>query len=77
MVSLGGIIFKSTGSVANGTLIATIPRNLAPIYTEQFMVYADTQGVNVQVTPLGEIFLYGATTATNFIGLSGLTWLRK
>jgi len=74
-VSLGGIIFKSEGDTADGTQIATIPRNIAPINQEQFFVYSDTPGVSVIVSPAGDITLYGATSSTNFIGLSGLSWL--
>ncbi len=76
-VSLSGIIFKSTGSVAAGTQIAQIPKNMAPPFEMQFPVYSDTTGVSLQVLPTGEIKVYGATTSTNFVGVSGLTWVIK
>ena len=77
VVSLSGIIFKSTGAVTAGTQIAQLPRNIAPQYEMQFSVYSDTAGVSLQVLPTGAVKIYGATTSTNFVGVSGLTWVIK
>lgn len=76
-VSLSGIVFKSSGAVTNGTQILQLPRNIAPAFDSQFPVYADTPGVSLQVLPTGEVKLYGATTSTNFVSVSGLTWALK
>lgn len=76
-VSLSGIVFKSTGAVTPGTQILQLPRNIAPPFDMQFPVYADTSGVSLQVLPTGEVKLFGATTSTNFVGVSGLTWVLK
>ena len=76
-VSLSGIVFKSSGAVTNGTQILQLPRNIAPSFDSQFSVYADTPGVSLQVLPTGEVKLYGATTSTNFVSVSGLTWALK
>lgn len=77
VVSLSGIIFKSTGAVTAGTQIAQLPRNIAPQYEMQFSVYSDTAGVSLQVLPTGAVKIYGATISTNFVGVSGLTWVIK
>ncbi|MBT2028922.1 GDSL-type esterase/lipase family protein [Enterobacter roggenkampii] len=77
VVSLSGIIFKSTGAVTAGTQIAQLPRSIAPQYEMQFSVYSDTAGVSLQVLPTGAVKIYGATTSTNFVGVSGLTWVIK
>jgi lysophospholipase L1-like esterase len=77
IVTLSGIVFKSSGSVAAGTQIAQIPKNMAPPYDVQFSVYADTAGVSLQVLPSGAVKVYGATGSTTLVGVSGLTWALK
>ncbi|MFE4110820.1 GDSL-type esterase/lipase family protein [Kosakonia sp. YIM B13611] len=76
-VILSGVLFKSTGSVTDGTQIAQIPKNISPSFDMQFPVYADTSGVSLRVLPTGEVKVYGATTSTNFVGVSGLSWVLK
>ena len=74
---LSGIIFKNTGSTANGTVIAQIPKNMAPPYNIRVACYSDTTNVNLEVLPTGEIKVYGATSSTNFVSVSGISWILK
>ncbi|AEK63184.1 GDSL-type esterase/lipase family protein [Collimonas fungivorans] len=75
-VNCTGIINALAGAIkTNGTVIATIPANLAPKHQIDVYLVTDitTERVIVSINPNGNITITGAT-ASSYVNLSGLTW---
>ncbi|MBU4682386.1 hypothetical protein KC222_10200 [Cedecea davisae] len=74
VVNLTGIIFKSTGSTTDGTVIMQVPKNMAPKRIIEIPVAAATAGVRLIISPAGAISIAGATTTTTYISVAGISW---
>jgi hypothetical protein len=72
-VSLTGRIFRSTGSIADGTAISKAPQILAPRFYTEWMVMGDANSAKVSIDKDGTMKIYGMG-ANNYISLSGCSW---
>lgn len=77
-VSCYGRIWRSTGVFVDGTVIAKLPSNIAPLATVESTVASDqTSPVRVTIKANGDIAVYGATTTLNYLSLGGIGWRMK
>jgi len=74
-VELAGVIDKGTGSLTNGTVIMTLPRNLIPRDTKRVCCPTDVQAspcfLSVDV-PTGNVAIHGVNAGATYIYLDGL-----
>lgn len=72
-ISLTGRVFKSTGSITDGTAIAKLPQILSPRFYTEWMVRGDATNAKVSIDKDGTIKIYGMG-ANNYVSLSGCGW---
>lgn len=72
-VSLTGRVFKSVGSITDGTAIAKLPKILSPRFYTEWMVRGDATNAKVSIDKDGTIKIYGMG-ANNYVSLSGCSW---
>ena len=74
-VEMAGVIDKGTGSLTNGTVIMTLPRNLIPRDTKRVCCPTDVQAspcfLSVDV-PTGNVQIHGVNAGATLIYLDGL-----
>ena len=72
-ISLTGRVFKSVGSITDGTAIAKLPQILSPRFYTEWMVRGDTGNAKVSIDKDGVVKIYGMG-ANNYVTLSGCSW---
>lgn len=72
-ISLTGRVFKSAGSITDGTAIAKLPQILSPRFYTEWMVRGDTSNAKVSIDKDGMVKIYGMG-ANNYVSLSGCSW---
>lgn len=74
-VKIRGAISKSSGNIAAGTTIATLPSGARPASSVWVPVWGTGSNlVIIQITPSGTIVFQAAANATNFISLDGISF---
>jgi len=74
-----GVVNKSTGSLADGTIIMSLPRNMWPRVNKRMVcaTSASTKPCLLDISTTGDVKIYGADATVTYVYLDGLTWSIK